>query len=615
LRLRHVAIAIISLLLVLVLLAGGGVLWLMSLDFRALAERKASEALERNVTVGALHIGWGDPLTLEIRDLRIANMPGGSRPDMVTLEHLTALIDVGPLLKGVLQYRRLEVTRPDILLERDDKGVGNWKFAGGGGGSAPGGFAIVPKDRTQFPTMLDFTLHDATITYRTSSGKPLVVALKQAAIQSPAEDQPITLTAEGAYNDLPATIKATMDSFITLRNGAVPFGQDILLTNKDMTIALKGHAMKPLDFDQVEGALTIDTKNFGKLLEAFDAGMPANFPAKLTGDFTHAGNHWQIDGIEGSMAGNAMTGAFVVDEGPRGGTDKMAIKARYDTLVLDTILGKRKESKNQDWKSIELQLPDKESPQIKADLAAKRLKYGKTSLSGFAMVGTIGPGAVDLDSVQFAMAGTTFEANAKAGAAGKGTRLRINAGLPGGNLSDLLKTFGAETDQIAGQISARIALDATGSKLGEALGNAQGHLVFAMIDGKVSRDVIEKASVDLRTIFRSGEGMSRVKCLLGVAAVKNGVAQISPLILRTPEATLTGGGTIDLLNNKLDLTIRSDPKSTGFFALDIPIKIAGALDAPSAGPDSKSKFKPNLALPDLPKSIRQVAEHSKCLEG
>jgi hypothetical protein len=116
-------------------------------------------------------------------------------------------------------------------------------------------------------------------------------------------------------------------------------------------------------------------------------------------------------------------------------------------------------------------------------------------------------------------------------------------------------------------------------------------------------------------LFRKGEGMSAVKCLLGIATVKNGVAQISPLILRTPEATLTGGGTIDLAKNNLDLTIRSDPKSTGFVALDIPIRISGALDAPKAAPDSKSKFKPNLALPELAKPIRKVAEESRCLEG
>src|SRR5581483_1360023 len=100
-----------------------------------------------------------------------------------------------------------------------------------------------------------------------------------------------------------------------------------------------------------------------------------------------------------------------------------------------------------------------------------------------------------------------------------------------------------------------------GSKLGEALAHSSGAAVFAMIDGKVSRDVLEKASTDLRTLFRKGKGMSSVKCLLGIATIKDGIAQVSPLILRTPEATLTGGGTIDLRQNTLDLTIRSDPKS------------------------------------------------------
>jgi uncharacterized protein involved in outer membrane biogenesis len=600
------------LLLVLVLLAGGGVLWAMSLDYRSLAERKGSEALGRKVAIGALTIGWGDPLTVEVRDLRIANAPWGTRPQMVSIGHLVALIDVRPLLHGTIRYRRLEVTRPDILLERDEKGTGNWKFSGGSGA---GGLGLVPKDRTQFPTLLDFMLHDATITYRTSSGKPLTVALKQTTVQSPGEDQPVALTADGAYNDVPLTLKATTDSFVTMRDAAVPFGMDVTVSNEDSTIVLKGHAMKPLDFDEVEAALSIDTRNFGKLLDTFDAGLPADFPAKFNGDFSHQGNHWQIDKIKGAMAENPVSGTFILDEGPRGGTDKMEIKARYDTLVLDSLLGKRKESKANDWKSIALQLPDKTAPEIKADLAAKRLKYGKTTLSGFALAGTVGPGVVDLDSVQFAMAGATLEANATAKRDGAATRLHVNAGLPGANLNDLLSTLGAATHQIAGKISARVVLDTTGSKLGEALAHADGSAVFAMIDGKVSRDVLEKASADLRTLFRKGEGMSKVKCLLGVALVKAGVAQVSPLILRTPEATLTGGGTIDLAKNTVDLTIRSDPKSTGFFALDIPIRISGALDAPKAGPDSKSKLKPSLALPDLPKSIRQVAENSGCLEG
>jgi uncharacterized protein YhdP len=212
------------------------------------------------------------------------------------------------------------------------------------------------------------------------------------------------------------------------------------------------------------------------------------------------------------------------------------------------------------------------------------------------------------------MAGTTFEANGTAKSDGKATRLHVVAGLPGADLSALLKTVGAETKEIAGQVSARIQLDATAGKLGDVLAHGEGSAVFAMTDGKVSRDVLEKASADLRTIFRKGEGMSPVECLLGIASVKNGIAQVAPLVLRTPEATLTGGGTIDLGKRTVDLTIRSDPKSTGFFALDLPIRISGLLDAPKAAPDSKSKFQPSLALPDLPKPIRKVAEESRCLQ-
>jgi len=609
---RLVAIAIISLLLVLVLLVGGGVLWLMNADFRSLAERKGSEALGRTLTIGALQIGWDDPLSLEIKNLRIANAPWGSQPDMISIDRIYALIEVRPLLHGVIRYQRLDVTRPVVLLERDKAGTGNWKF--GNGSAAPGGFAVVPKDRTQFPTLLDLTLHDATITYRTTSGKALVTALEQAAVHADDDDQPVTVTAKGSYNDLPAELNATTDSFVTLRNGSAPFGENFTLGNKDSTITFKGHLMDPLDFDQIEAALTIETNNFGRFLKAFDAGMPADFPAKLSGSFTHDDNHWQLDAIKGEMAKNPVTGKFVLDEGPRGGTDKMAITARYDTLDLETMLGKREaSSKGTDYKSIALDLPDKTAPEIKADIAANRLRYGKTALSKVALVGTMAPGRVALDTVKFVLAGTPFQANGTAEPAGKATRLRISAGLPGANLGDLLKTLDAATDQISGEVSSRIELDATGAKLGDALAHANGFAVVVLHDGKVSRDLVEQASIDLRTFFRKGKGMSVVHCLLGVAQIKNGIATVSPLFLRTPDATLTGGGTVDLLKNTLDLRIKSDPKSTGFFALDIPVRISGALDAPSAKPMGKSDFKRNLTLPDLPKSIRQVAETSGCL--
>ena len=249
---------------------------------------------------------------------------------------------------------------------------------------------------------------------------------------------------------------------------------------------------------------------------------------------------------------------------------------------------------------------------IKADLAAHRLRFRTYALSDFALAGASGPDRVSVDTLKFALAGGDFQAKATAESAGKATRLHLTAGLPNGDLGALLKTLGMATDQIAGTLSTRVELDAIGAELGDALAHSNGFAVLAMVDGRVSRDLLEKASTDLRTLFRKGEGMSPVGCLLGVARIQDGVATLSPLTLRTPDATLRGAGTIDLVSNKLDLRIKSDPKSTGFFALDIPIRISGGLDAPSAKPMAQADFKQQAAPADLPKSITQVAESSGC---
>src|SRR5262249_1948166 len=145
-----------------------------------------------------------------------------------------------------------------------------------------------------------------------------------------------------------------------------------------------------------------------------------------------------------------------------------------------------------------------------------------------------------------------------------GTHLTLEAGLPGADIAKLLALLGVQTDQISGEVSARVEAETTGAKLGDALAHLDGSAVIAMVGGKVSRNLVEKASADLRTVFRKGEGMESLRCLLAVATVKDGVATLGPLVLKAPEATLAGGGTVDLKTNRLDLHIRSDPKSSGF---------------------------------------------------
>ena len=49
-----------------------------------------------------------------------------------------------------------------------------------------------------------------------------------------------------------------------------------------------------------------------------------------------------------------------------------------------------------------------------------------------------------------------------------------------------------------------------------ALKTSRGHVVLAVTEADVARDLIERVSTDLRTLFRTREGMVQVTCLLGV---------------------------------------------------------------------------------------------------
>ncbi|HVY98839.1 MAG TPA: AsmA-like C-terminal region-containing protein [Dongiaceae bacterium] len=599
------------------LAAGGAAAWLMTADLRPLVERRLSAALQRPVRIGALGIRWGDPLTLDIRDISIANPPWAEPAEMLTLAHAFARIDALPLLHGTLRYQRLDVEKLVLVLERNEQGIGNWKFGadakpGGSHASMMPGPAVIPKDRSQMPTLLDFTIADSQIRYRTSSGQWLTVAIADLALDTAGDDQPVTISGDGAYNGIPARLQLGADSFEKLREARRPFGLNFSLANDLNAVNFQGTATNPLDFDGVDGAMTIDSRRLDALLRALGADIPASLPLDIAGPFARSGDRWSLDPAKGQLAGNAFTGGLVLDEGPRGGTDRLALTLDFDRLLLDGVIDKVGSGPAPaDPLKTGLDLPGRQSPELALRLSAGRFQFRKLTLADLRLAGTLGPGRLSIESLRFPFAGTRLNARGTARQQGRTTAVTLSADLLGADIAGLLKSFGIDTGQIAGKVDARADLAGAGATLGDLLARGSGEAVLAMREGRVAKDVLEKASTDLRTLFRKGEGASRVDCLLGVAEIKDGIATVSPLKLYSPDAKLVGGGTVDLRKRRLDLVIKSDPKSTGFFALDIPIRVTGPLAHPAAEPSSKAKIG-DPPPTNLSPATQQLVQQSGC---
>lgn len=610
-RILIVAGSILGVLLLLVLVAAGaGAVYLSRADLKPLVERKATEALGRQVSFGSFQVRWADPLRIEFTDLAIANAPWGSQPEMVRIGKFSAQLEVGPLLRGVLHYRQLRMADVTVVLERDPAGVGNWKF---GGSAGAGGLGLVPKNRTQFPTLIDFAGERALITYRTRRGNILTIALDRVAIASPGEHAPVQLLAEGAYNDVPARIDAMTESYAVLRDDDVPFGTRFTLAGPDTDIAFDGTMQEPLDFEGVRGELRIEARTLDDLVAAMGGTDKVDLPLTIAGVLARDGDHWSLDAAKGRVQQSDFSGTLELTEGKPKQPDDIAVDLRFDDLDADAIAGAFGDKKGPgDLDALPLHPAGLRELNATIALAAGTLAIAKRTLRAVTLDGRLADGDVTLKDLSFAFGGGRLSAAGTLEGAEKSGRLALTLRLAKAEMAALARELGATGKEIRGRLDAAAKFAMSGRTVGAALKQSDGAAVLLMRDGAVAQGVIEQLSADLRGLFRERHDYVPVSCLLGVVTLKDGIGVISPLRLESEAAVAVGAGKIDLRRDRLDLTVKTERDSTSFFALDIPVRISGPLDnlsaAPLPGSDEAWLRQPAALADALPPELRKMAD-------
>ncbi len=616
---RALGWAAVGLVVVVLISAAGFAAWLANADLKPFVESRATESLGRKVTLGGFEVTWGDPLGVEVRDLSVANAPWGSDPEMIRLGRLSALIDVPSLLKGVLRYEKLRIADVKVVLERDKDGTGNWKY---GGSAGPGGAGLVPKTRTQFPTLIDFAGERGLITYRTRSGNILSIKLDQVAIASPDEYSPVTLQATGAYNDVAAKLDATTEPYFILRDANTPYGTRFTIAARDTDMAFDGTMMEPLDFEGVRGKLSLTAKTLNDLMAVAGAPQKVALPLLLTGDLTRDGDHWSLTDARGRLSRASFTGTMELLEGhPTGNKvtpDDIALALDFGALDMDRLLAAFGGSKEKPkLETMSLRPQGLTAVNMTLALSSEQLSVAGMKLPSFAIDGRVESGDVTLRDLKFAFGGGTLAFDGSLKGEGKSGDLRLNAHLIKAQAQEIARLMGGG-DQIRGRLNGAAMLHMQGATLGDGLRTGNGAMLVTLSQGDISRSLLEQLSADLRSLFRTEEGRVKVDCLLAAMTLKNGIGTLSPLRLESKEAVVLGGGHVDFVKKRLDLILKTERDSTNFFALDIPIEISGPFDHLSAAPNGdadQALLKAAAAQgATLPQGLREMAQQNACVQ-
>ncbi|MDB5490164.1 MAG: hypothetical protein JWO78_13 [Micavibrio sp.] len=588
---------------------------------RNAAEHYASRYLDRDITMESLTLRWGNPLTLSINGLRLANADWGTEPDMARFDGLEASLDPWPLLHGRVFIHHITLTNPQLFLERNVDGIGNWHFRKKTReGESPDPFHELAKDRAHFPTVLDGHITGGLFRMKTSGGALLRFEVKNLLLAAADPALPVTLAIDGAYNGVPARLNVLGESYDVLHKPAHPYAVDLTVTTKSDALRFKGTMTDPLDADGAIGELAINAKVLNEVFPMFGVNLKINMPAELNGHLTRAGDKWALDTFRGSIAGNALTGKIELNEGSRAEPDAIKTTLKFESLNLKKIidgLTKGGASKSSDIGRLSLQPDAKPGVTLDARLTAKDLFYESIRIGDvdFALVSK--PSEISINPLSFTLAGGHAHITATLDGRGKAPHLSARLSLEDAEIARAIRLTESR-EALSGKFAAHAMLDMTGATLLPALKNSRGGAVVIMNEGEISRSLLEKASMDLRALFRKGKGTAPITCALGIYNMKNGTGDLLPLRLRTGDIILNGAGWIDFINQQVDVTVRSKPSTTSPLALDWPLRFMGPfgkiglLPAPGSNTGILDQPLTMLMPKNLPPYLQDIAGRSAC---
>jgi uncharacterized protein involved in outer membrane biogenesis len=580
------------------------------LDLADLAAEQASARLGRNVTIQSLRVTPGQRFSITASGISIANIEGGTRAEMLTLDRVTAELDLLEMLQGDIVVPLAEVSGLSLLLERNAGRVANWQF--GPATSSAGG-------RGGMPRFHALRVTGSEILFRTTSGQILPTRIEAASLSSEGLHAPVLLRARGSYNGVDLSLEGPLDSIATFRDPTTPFSLDLTATAGETTLALLGSARDPLSFDGVQGQVELRAANPDALLALGGAGAEGvpRIAFELAGTFDRQGDVWRIGAPFGELDGAPFTGRLLqLTEGARGEPDAILLDLALSRLDLNRILraGGHEADGVPDLPLAVFTAPE---PLIEARLSAEAFTYGGLDARDARIEASLVPGQVRVPTLAMQAFGARISASGQLAADQDDLRITADVTMGEADLEPLRRALSLRELPLSGRIEGRLAVMAQGRSLNAAARDAHVSAVLLMSGGSIAREVIEMASTDVRSLFRTARGRTRLSCAIGVLDMKGGVGEIAPLRLRSAQGMISGLASFDLNRHRLDLVIGSHRQTTGSFALDIPVRVSGSFEDPGVQPAQwSSAGRARLSAPDhtalIPPNLRDYARRSPC---
>ena len=303
-RLKTILLVAAGVVLLLVV-AAAVALWSLDVNrYKGLIAGQVKAATGRELRIGGnleLKIGLSPAVTAQ--DVSFANAPWGSRAEMMKLSRLELEVALLPLLSRDIQVKRLVLVQPDILLETNTKGIGNWALDGRGVAPAASGAKTgEPAAGLAGLALEKVRIEKGTLTYRDGRTREATsLAIQRLDLGAKDLTSPLRVDLSAAYRGEAFTLAGTLGPLAELRAPSRPYPVQLTLQAGGATFQVAGTVAVPMEAAGLDVQVTAKGPELARVSKLANQNIPALGPFAITARVAGSPQALSVSALDASV--------------------------------------------------------------------------------------------------------------------------------------------------------------------------------------------------------------------------------------------------------------------------------------------------------------------------
>jgi uncharacterized protein involved in outer membrane biogenesis len=580
----------------------------------------------RPASIGHLDVHlWSMTPSVDVENLSIGNPDWADRKQLFTADKLVIEVSLAHLLEGHLLLPRVELHQPVVNLERDAKGRATWDMksssSSGSGAHLPAvRLFVIDNGKVHVVDQIRKLSFDGAVTAGGSGEKGSSGSTPGAGF---------SLACSGSLNARPFSFKLTGGELLDV-DPDKPYDFTAQVSAGDLNLKAQGTFPRPFDLAEYHGKFTISGNDLADAYYLTNLALPNTAPYQISGALDHVGTRFTVKGLKGRVGNSDLEADVTVLTGG----ERPKLLAHLTATSLDmadlapTLGHNAPTAQSQGAGSLHAAAvpqtanatpapasPSEESaapagspsaPSLPtlllpdADLQVNRVRgmdadvtfdaasvtATKAPLKQVKFHLTLQDGVLRFDPLSFAMDQGQFSGTVVIDASGPIPESTIDMGLQNVNLGEF-KSAGSAEAPLDGMLEGRVQLHGAGTSVHKFASDADGIVSFAIPHGDIRSVFAELTGVNvargLGLLLTGDQSRTELRCGVADFQAHDGHLNSQTVVMDTTNVLITGTGNIDLHTEKMDLSLKGDPKKLRLVRLRTPIALGGTLSKPSFG--------------------------------